>query len=63
MNRRISNKIGRIDMNLTDAYFYGDAPDAGSEIFSWDVTQTLIHYKSGTSGWTNPWHGYQTIAF
>ena len=44
--------------SLTDVYFKGDAPKLpGGNAFS---DPSVIYYKPGTKGWTNPWSGRPT---
>ncbi len=44
--------------NLDAAYFKGDAPELGEEVFDSDP---ILYYSAGTSGWTTPtWNGYRT---
>lgn len=43
---------------LTDVYFKGNVPQLpGGEAFS---KPSVIYYKPGTRGWTNPWDGRPT---
>jgi hypothetical protein len=46
---------------LADVYFLGDAPHIGVRVFA-NVSEDgiLVHYRSDRSGFTNPWHGYET---
>ena len=44
--------------SLTDVYFKGNAPKLPEEnVF---FAPSVIHYKPGTTGWTNPWDGRPT---
>ncbi len=43
--------------NLTSVYFEGNAPRIGDNSFS---TPSIIYYRPGTTGWTNPWCGRPT---
>ena len=44
--------------SLTSAYFKGDAPELGEDVFDSDP---ILYYSAGTSGWTRPtWNGYRT---
>lgn len=50
--------------DLTQAIFLGDAPSSvGDDIFLDCGDDFMIYYKTGSSGWTNPWNGYKTQAF
>ncbi len=49
--------------NLTDYYFYGDAPDAAQLSFSDVNNKTKIYFKEGSDGFTNPWNGYSAVIF
>ena len=42
--------------NLTAAYFRGNAPWHDNPFFA----PTVIYYRPGTTGWTNPWSGRPT---
>ena len=44
--------------NLCDAYFLGDAPSAGDDVFMYTASDFTIWYCRGKKGWTNPWQGY-----
>ena len=51
--------------NPKDVYFSGDAPvfelNAGAgELLPAFWPSAVLHYASGTSGWTNPYRGYAT---
>ncbi|HQK74535.1 MAG TPA: leucine-rich repeat protein, partial [Clostridiales bacterium] len=44
------------------AYFMGDAPvTAGTDIFYHCTDGFKVYYLNGASGFTNPWHGYETV--
>jgi len=49
--------------SLKDAYFYGNAPTMGSTVFSGCAAGFTVHYLSTSTGYTNPWNGYTTVAF
>ena len=42
--------------SLTSVYFEGDAPEISDTSFSFSAP-SVIYYRSGTKGWTNPWCG------
>ncbi|MCK9315977.1 MAG: immunoglobulin domain-containing protein, partial [Verrucomicrobia bacterium] len=42
---------------LTGVFFEGNAPSVGADAFG---EPAIIYYKSGTTGWTNPWEGRPT---
>lgn len=46
--------------NLTSAYFEGNAPTMGSNVFAFNSGDFTIYYLSGKTGFTNPWHSYTT---
>ncbi|MCK9316015.1 MAG: leucine-rich repeat domain-containing protein [Verrucomicrobia bacterium] len=47
--------------NLESAYFKGDAPELGEEVFDSDP---ILYYSAGASGWTTPtWNGYRTATW
>ncbi len=48
---------------LTSAYFYGNAPTLGSRVFDNCANGFTVYYLTGSSGFTNPWHGYTTAVF
>jgi len=43
--------------NLTSIYFKGNAPFLLGDAFA---SPTIIYYRAGTTGWTNPWSGRPT---
>jgi hypothetical protein len=45
---------------MTAAYFLGDAPTGTSDMFEFCASGFKVHYVNGTTGWSNPWHGYPT---
>jgi hypothetical protein len=45
---------------MTAAYFLGDAPTGTSDMFEFCASGFKVYYVSGTTGWSNPWHGYST---
>ena len=46
---------------LKAAYFKGDAPEFGNEVFTSDP---ILYYIERTSGWTTPtWNGYRTAVW
>jgi len=45
---------------LADVFFLGNAPHIGETVFENNDDNTLIHYMSGKSGFTNPWQGCKT---
>jgi len=47
--------------SLASAVFMGNAPGTvGSTPFDNAAPGFKIYYQAGTTGWTNPWHGYST---
>ncbi|MCK9315978.1 MAG: leucine-rich repeat domain-containing protein [Verrucomicrobia bacterium] len=44
--------------SLTDVYFKGNAPKLPEE--NAFFAPSVIYYKPGTTGWTNPWDGRPT---
>ena len=46
--------------NLTAAFFLGNAPQMGNGVFGQQVSKFKVHYISGKTGFTNPWHEYKT---
>ncbi len=49
--------------SLESAYFNGDAPSTfGTEVFDECAEGFVIYYYSGTTGWSDPWNGYDTEA-
>ena len=45
-------------VSLTNVYFRGNAPEfVGENAFD---NPTVIYYRAGTAGWTNPWSGRPT---
>jgi len=49
--------------NLDSAYFYGNAPRITSSVFISTKSGFVVYYKSGKTGFTNPWNGYETKTF
>ena len=45
---------------LKTAYFLGDAPTMGDNVFAGDAVGFRIFYAKGKTGYTNPWHSYAT---
>ncbi len=45
---------------LTAAYFFGNAPTMGSNVFLNCASGFKIYYLAGVTGFTNPWYGYPT---
>jgi len=43
---------------LTAVYFEGNAPSVGEDVFF--NAPSVIYYRPGTTGWTNPWCGRPT---
>ncbi len=48
---------------LAAAYFLGNAPTMGADVFISTATGFSVQYVNGTTGWTNPWYGYPVSAF
>ena len=48
---------------LTSAYFYGNAPEMGAEVFGDCATNFSVYYLSGKTGYSNPWEGYPATSF
>ncbi len=46
--------------NLVTVHFEGDAPYMGDNVFDNCGTGFIIYYLSGSTGFTNLWHGYPT---
>ena len=51
------------DTNLTSAYFYGNAPVMGEDVFANCASGFTVYYLAGSTGFTNPWYGYPTEVF
>jgi hypothetical protein len=47
---------------LVEAYFLGNAPAMGADVFISSATGFTVQYVNGTTGWTNPWYGYPASA-
>jgi hypothetical protein len=45
---------------LNEAYFEGNAPQMGEVVFNQDAS-FKVYYINGNTGFTNPWHGNETI--
>ncbi len=45
---------------LSAAYFYGNAPTMGTNVFLNCASGFTVYYMAGSTGFTNPWHGYPT---
>ena len=65
----IPNSITRIGgeafsgcLGLTAVHFIGNAPTGTTDMFKSCAAGFTIYYISGTTGWTNPWYGYPTVA-
>jgi hypothetical protein len=44
---------------LTKAYFIGNAPEMGSDVFAYTPEDFTIYYNPNTTGWSSPeWNGY-----
>jgi len=43
---------------LTRAYFLGNAPSMGQDIFKNCSSNFTVCYTAGSTGFTNPWYGY-----
>ncbi|MDP4093904.1 MAG: leucine-rich repeat domain-containing protein [Bacillota bacterium] len=60
-------KIGDLaflnDNELTEAYFYGDAPNVGDKIFQGTNSELKVLHLASKKGFSNPWHGYKTGVF
>lgn len=48
--------------SLTKMTFMGDAPTCGTNWINDHNPGLIIYYYTGASGFTNPWHGVQTVA-
>jgi hypothetical protein len=46
---------------LTKAYFYGIAPSMGFLVFDHCASNFTVCYTAGSTGFTNPWHGYTAV--
>ncbi len=46
--------------DLAYALFEGNAPSLGSEVFNLSQSYFTVFYKTGRTGFTNPWYGYST---
>jgi len=51
--------------SLTAAYFYGNAPTMGGQVFAQQGMDEIVtvYYTAGAIGFTNPWYGYPTAVF
>jgi hypothetical protein len=51
--------------SLTAAYFYGNAPTMGGQVFAQQGMDEIItvYYTVEATGFTNPWYGYPTAVF
>ena len=56
----ISNSAFNGCSNLTAVYFEGDAPSYSTQYNPFSAP-SIIYYRSGTTGWTNPWSGRPTV--
>ena len=48
--------------SLQEIWFLGDAPSIYRKPNFGDPDAVTIRYLAGTSGFTNPWYGYRTVA-
>jgi hypothetical protein len=48
---------------LTAAYFYGNAPAMGTNVFLNCASGFTVFSTSGSTGFTNPWYGYPNAVF
>jgi len=49
--------------NLISAYFYGNAPVMGANVFGIDNENFRVYYLADKTGYENPWHTYTTATF
>jgi hypothetical protein len=61
--KNIGNQAFSGCSSLSTATFLGNAPTGTTDMFAYCASGFTVHYKSGTTGWTNPWYGYQTTIF
>jgi hypothetical protein len=45
---------------MTAAYFYGNAPTMGAQVFNNCASCFTVYHLTGAAGFTNPWCGYPT---
>ncbi len=50
--------------NLVSAFFLGNAPETGDDIFGYFYNSHIfVYYMNGKTGFSNPWHDYPTEMF
>jgi len=49
--------------NLADAYFYGNAPSMGTDVFANTRPGFTVYYLAVNTGFANPWQGYSAATF
>ncbi len=47
---------------LDKVFFQGDAPNMDDDVFLACKSGFTVYYLKGKTGYTNPWHGYPTVA-
>jgi uncharacterized repeat protein (TIGR02543 family) len=50
-------------MKLIVAYFLGNAPTMGTDVFASCAAGFMVWHPSSATGWTDPWYGYPTATF
>ena len=48
---------------LIAAYFVGNAPTMGTDVFASCASEFTVWHTGSTTGWTNPWYTYPTATF
>ena len=49
--------------NLSNSYFYGNAPTMGTSVFNNCASGFTVYYLSTNTSFTNPWHNYTALPF
>ena len=63
--RQMGHRVAQCD-TINHVYFYGDAPkitNTSYALFQTDKENTVVHYLSSMTGWTNPWQGYPAVVW
>jgi len=59
----ISDRAFMFCFNLGSAYFLGNAPTLGSDVFSGADSGFVVYFLYDKIGFSNPWNGYSTATF